>query len=992
MNNNSMSASSGMNLPSQGTTPVAVATPRGPPAGTTFGTPSSTTTTTTTTTGPPAAAFGTPSSSSVGGGGVVVATPSSVATATPVDAAKARLGVASGTRSSPSAAVTAATSPTSTTAAPALSKTETDARKKREQEEANLRAQFRKDKQEFSNRSQQIQPTSVLGSSGVSGLVAAPSSVATSSILFNPYDFLMGTTGQLPSRKFAPIYRTPPFWALLELNTYISQKPVPPEFLKDRSAMYAQLSKSLSFVCYVNQMSTGGGTLDFLKSNHMACEACIKLISLLPHSAGASGQQLDGLFLNFLNVFLNLIEKVQPNQQLVLPGGWQQPEYTYVCLYIIRNCGNNRWSFTVCNTGDDGMQYHPATFDPETGRLWKQLAMTVWDIPSTRVLDSTFWTLLFRMQVYPSRKNTAAFLYTKLLPALNSRPLLSNLDQGPAEYLDVPHPIAAQSYHPLARLALTTTPALGYRSSKYATLLVMHGAVELAYQEIERLGPGTLDPEDTRILKLAGRNLANFSSVISPNTVGDGSLGGTLSGTWELLDKLLQKLAFATSKPIDHSSRGLSNAAMNDDFAQGKIVSMKTHAGSAAHPLFGRLRRDNYASIVKNLMGEPRPDPILIPAVLTDEELPPVATDYASASSYMQRVADACSLLLQQRRLLKNAPAFASSAAQHALMHVLPMPNSDAQFCFWRRFPMRRETQLNLLFLIRRLCRIYAAATACVQQSRGLIAVRATTLACGACVADAICRAVATDDPSVFALHYSGLCEGPTEAFGIEAGSYDTLGANLPITDPAICSLRFQCLEYLRCLTFKADGGKRHTIFNFDKALTPMESDLVLVDQLSIQLALERPYPKVEPTLSNRSASLISGANGSIIEVLPEFEYFRDIVFHFKHAVSGKAATPENVPNHVTWIPSDATLHWTLKRKEKEEGVAQYAVTAFKGHPQEFVPREAQQEQKTKDKLSYFKGFKTLFTGKTRIERSRLSSADPTTVVNSCGDKFIKKK
>jgi hypothetical protein len=81
--------------------------------------------------------------------------------------------------------------------------------------------------------------------------------------------------------------------------------------------------------------STASSPLAFLRLNHYACEACIKLIALLPHSAGASGQVLDGLFLNFLNVFLELVTKLQPNQQLVLPGGWQQPEYTYVCLYII---------------------------------------------------------------------------------------------------------------------------------------------------------------------------------------------------------------------------------------------------------------------------------------------------------------------------------------------------------------------------------------------------------------------------------------------------------------------------------------------------------------------------------------------------------------------------------------------------------------------------------------------------------------------------------
>ena len=891
---------------------------------------------------------------------------------------------------------------------------ELQARRAREQEEARIKAQMRREKEEIRQQQEREAAagasTGGLGTSGVTwnGSDSSNGTASTTPLVFNPYDFLQGTTGVLPDRKFSPCFRVPPFWSLMNLNSYIHQKPVPPEKLKDRTAMYAQLAKALSFMGYVcaetdakakmglGRRAKGGQTtsnpLEFLRGNHYACEACVKLISLLPHSAGASGQQLDGLFLNFLNVFISLVEKVGPQQQLVLPGGWQQPEYTYLCLYILRRGVNNRWSFTVCNTGKDGIQYHPATFDPETGKELKQLAMTVWDIPASRVLDSTFWTLLFRMQVYPSRKNNAAFLYTKLLPALNSRPLLSNLDQGPVDYLEVPELVSAQSYHPLARLALTTTPETGARPSKYATLLVMNAAADLAYGEIEKLGPSSMDPEDSRILKLTGRNLSNFASTIDPNSVGDGTLGATLSDSWDLLDKLLKKITFSSSKPMDQYSHGLSASAMNDDFAQGKIVSMKANAGSAAHPLFGRLRRDNYAEVVKKLMGDPRPDPILIPAVLTDEELPPVATDYSTAASYMQRIADACSLLLQQRRLIKNSPAFAASAAQYALMTVLPMPNADPKFCFWRKSAMRRETQLNLLFLIRRLCRIYSASTACVQASRGLIAIRSTAFACAACVADAICRAVAVDDPSTFALHYSGLCEGPTEPFGITAGAYETLGSNLPIYDPAICSLRFQCLEYLRGLTLNRDGSEKQTIFNFDKSLSPTKSDLVLIDQLSIQLALQRPFPKTEEAMMNRSANLISGRNGSIIEVLPEFAYFRDIVFHFKHAVSGKDPTPE-VPASHTWLPSDATLHWVVERKDKEDPTLVYKVTAFRSHPQEFVPRVAQQEvTDKKDTKKTFLGFKALFQAKTRIERSRLSSADPTTVVNSCGEKFLSKK
>ena len=66
---------------------------------------------------------------------------------------------------------------------------------------------------------------------------------------------------------------------------------------------------------------------------------------------------------------------------------------------------------------------------------------------------------------------------------------------------------------------------------------------------------------------------------------------------------------------------------------------------------------------------------------------------------------------------------------------------------------MRRETQTNLLFLIRRMCRIYSAATACVQQSRGLVATRTTAFACAVVIADAVTRVEAVDDPSPFVLY-----------------------------------------------------------------------------------------------------------------------------------------------------------------------------------------------------------------------------------------------
>lgn len=759
--------------------------------------------------------------------------------------------------------------------------------------------------------------------------------------------------------------------------------------------MYEQLAKALSFQCHLVQesernmysSSKGGGgnkgggvldarnnnrnTLDYLRPNQIALEACIVLISMLPHSAGASGKALDGLFLNFINTLVNLIGNLQPNQQLVFPGGWQTPDSAHLCLYVLRRNNNGAsYSFSVLNTGPAGLEYHRSNFDPTSGRQTKQLCLTIQDIPHERITDSTFWVCLFRMQVYPSKRNTSEFLYEKLLTSLNSRPLHSNYcggGNGGGEFM-YPPPTkgAALQYYQLALLGLTYIPDLMMMDGgggggatttttptvEYSSLLVRNAAVEIAYRGIEDARPSSMDPEDTRILQLTARNLANFASTLNSsssasaaagtsssssmslgvvgetNTISGGGGGGAdatmvgiaLSNTWELLDKLLAKLSIASSRPLDQHSAVTTvvGGGGGDAFDRGLLKTLRAGEGSASHPFFGRLRRDNYEEVVKALMvrgsihrvlssfilydfiavhnevftmpllfllllipilfqGDPRPDPILIPAVLTDEGMPEVATDYHTAASSLLRICHACSLLLQQRRLVKNAPAFVASAAQHALTVTLPMPHLDASICFWRRNPMRRETQTNLLFLIRRMCRIYSAATSSVQQSRGLVGIRTTAFACGACVADAIARVKCIDDPSPFSLHYSGLNEGPTRPFGFESGSFESLAANLPIYDPQLTALRFQCLDYMRGMTINDDETWNPTIFNFDISLTPHGGDLELINHLSIELALPRPYPCTETAMITHAARLISGQNGAILEILPEFEYFRDV-------------------------------------------------------------------------------------------------------------------
>lgn len=52
------------------------------------------------------------------------------------------------------------------------------------------------------------------------------------------------------------------------------------------------------------------------------------------------------------------------------------------------------------------------------------------DVPGHRVRDSSFWTLAYRQLVHPRPDNGPQHLYERLLPYLNSRPLLSNVPAG----------------------------------------------------------------------------------------------------------------------------------------------------------------------------------------------------------------------------------------------------------------------------------------------------------------------------------------------------------------------------------------------------------------------------------------------------------------------------------------------------------------------------------------------------------------------------------
>jgi len=81
---------------------------------------------------------------------------------------------------------------------------------------------------------------------------------------------------------------------------------------------------------------------------------------------------------------------------------------------------------------------------------------------------------------------------------------------------------------------------------------------------------------------------------------------------------------------------------------------------------------------------------------------------------------------------------------------------------------------------------------------------------------------------------------------------------------------------------------------------------------MSIRLALSFPQSALNQTIA--TAQILSGADGSLLELVPELASFRDIVFYFKHSVSGTSPCnldPKTATLHTTnFLPAHATLHW----------------------------------------------------------------------------------
>jgi hypothetical protein len=172
-------------------------------------------------------------------------------------------------------------------------------------------------------------------------------------------------------------------------------------------------------------------------------------------------------FYIFLNQFVQKVRSMKPNDVLVFSGGWagvseapvptcndearelsqskqrgrtrshshadtSSSQFHMVMHVLVRK--ERTFSLTVVNVGgapwdaskSDGLDYHPTVFDQVSGKVKRVVGVVIEEIPVPRLSDSSFWFMLFRMQLSRGQYSQSATLYETLLPHLNTRPLYAN--------------------------------------------------------------------------------------------------------------------------------------------------------------------------------------------------------------------------------------------------------------------------------------------------------------------------------------------------------------------------------------------------------------------------------------------------------------------------------------------------------------------------------------------------------------------------------------
>jgi hypothetical protein len=646
-------------------------------------------------------------------------------------------------------------------------------------------------------------------------------------------------------------------------------------------------------------------------------------------------------FKQFLSKLTRQASDLPMNGVMLLPGGWSRPADsqhmpgTFIIFYVLQRKADS-YTLSVVNTNSSpgaGLDYHASRSEVPSAKVKKCLGIPVRDIPLYKLKDSTFWFLLYRPLHICNEYNSPDMVYERLLPYLNSRPLMANITDDASgvdycgDFRTVPRAGDASGGKCIMEAVRTALRMSGLTvpQAKHVGVCVRHALVSLCINDLKQ-GNGMggnmyLNATEAGVLNTAASQLQLAASKHAKLALNGGAGGTTCTS------KDLQAIGTAGEqlKEAVRAGRGgphwyppeLALPAFDKMGASPELQ------GAACHPLFGRLRRD---TTVEHLAGVAPPPRILLPVELT--LVPDAVSSFNDVTNAMRHCVHVCTLLGNQSTLIKNTHCLRVSLIQNLFTSVIPLPlpigHPHRDQCFWAGTAagdtMRYETQADLLRLIHMLSRHFAASSLSLKVTRSFDATRLLTMSCMAALADVVMRVQACDIPSQLALHYAGMaggqwspeCEQTLAPFGFEVAHFIEESEYLRFNNPEHAVTLTAVLDYLTSV--KRGLKDDHILFRFEQGTRFGQGECNLMEQLCLQMA----FPRATASDSSKAAHpmYMSGEDPLILDNYPELGFLRDIIFLFKALM---APTSDALPDLKPWKATDAVLRWKFSRDDEDD-------------------------------------------------------------------------
>ena len=647
-------------------------------------------------------------------------------------------------------------------------------------------------------------------------------------------------------------------------------------------------------------------------------------------------------FETFLHEILRVIQRLQAGKICILPGGFKKDNNRgEIMWYVVARSDESRstYKFAIINTGE-GKDYHYSTYtsdylhNPPNIKMTK--TMVIDDIEADRILDTSFWFLLYRLIVYPSKNNTARHLYELLLPALNNKPLYLNINESDPdiELTSLPKNNDPTLIHAtLEAIRYSISVLLSNLRAKSICFMIHYQLIYMLKNDLNSIDITNFSTSQATICDISCRTLARIAANEAESS--NSSISTTqLIELKEFLDEIYQHTNLLLNPLLDDDNNNNKSAIKaSESIEELPNLPPKLYLSKQVEwqplPLFDRIRNDEN---IEHLAGEKKKTPIFRPIEFT--LIPEKATNFHQVQLALRHCDHICTLLSYQAKTISNTFLHRVAVIQHVFLRVIPLPlphNSPLREsqCFWAQ-PLKYSDQVDILRLLMMISRHFTACALSLNLTRSFDATRVLTMSCMATIADAVIRIRASDIPSRFSLHYDGKYQGKTpfeiKPYGFDISlSFAKQSQVMQFTDPNMVACRTKVLDYFHQQRQDIDNDR--LVFNWEKDTTIGNGQLLMM-----QLCWDMGFPYTKEACS----LYFSGELTEIIDFFPEFEYYRDIIFIFKFMM---APTAEAFPPIMPYNQKAARLYWTYTKNG-------FVVRAFKDRILKCISADINEDEK----------------------------------------------